>query len=209
MVVPQQQHPTGCLKSQQPYPPDSPQNPFPFASCRDVVKIISSSGPHHPALDPHVHFPPSPTISSTYITHSPATYDRAPIVVSQNTCELPERGRRVYTSSRLADAAVDAAAAGMSNPAQRAPAYAGHRHSRALGMMQSLPNVNVAATRSPLDCDPGFSPGSHDVSDSSSPGSKRRRCISWQNPGGDRHWDSTKPSAFKPPSLDDGCLGGF
>ena len=209
MVIPQQ-HPTGCLKSQQPYPLDSPQNPFPFASCRDVVKIISSPGPHYPALDPHVHFPPSPTISSTYITHSSATYDRAPIVVSQNTCELPERGRRVYTSNRLADAA---AAAEMSNPAQRALAsYSRHRHPRARALsMQSLPNVNITTTPcSLLDCDPGFLPGSHDVSNSSSfPGSQRRRCVSWQNPAGDRHRDSTTPSAFKPPSLDDGCLGGF
>lgn len=45
---------------------------------------------------PHVHFPPTPTLTDTQTTHSPFVYDRAPIVVSPNTCQLPERGGRVY-----------------------------------------------------------------------------------------------------------------
>ncbi|PPR06265.1 hypothetical protein CVT24_000938 [Panaeolus cyanescens] len=45
---------------------------------------------------PHVHFPPTPIMTSTAITHSPSIYDRAPIVVSQNVCELPERGGRAF-----------------------------------------------------------------------------------------------------------------
>ncbi|KAF7975263.1 hypothetical protein HWV62_10140 [Athelia sp. TMB] len=46
-----------------------------------------------------VHFPPSPTLTRTFTAHSPSTYDRSPIVVSQNTCALPERGcpGRTYT----------------------------------------------------------------------------------------------------------------
>lgn len=52
-----------------------------------------------PPLSPHVHFPPTPTIvSSTHTTHSSSIYDRAPIAVSPNSCELPERGGRVYGS---------------------------------------------------------------------------------------------------------------
>jgi len=50
-----------------------------------------------PPDSPHVHFPPTPTLTSTHPTHSPFTYDRAPIVVSPNICALPERGGRVYS----------------------------------------------------------------------------------------------------------------
>ncbi|KAF9055658.1 hypothetical protein BJ165DRAFT_1398475 [Panaeolus papilionaceus] len=45
---------------------------------------------------PHVHFPPTPIMTSTATTHSASIYDRAPIVVSQNVCELPERGERSF-----------------------------------------------------------------------------------------------------------------
>jgi len=48
---------------------------------------------------PHVHFPPTPTLTDTRPTHSSSAYDRAPIVVSPNTCELPRRGERVYAPS--------------------------------------------------------------------------------------------------------------
>lgn len=50
-----------------------------------------------PPNSPHVHFPPTPTLTSTHTTHSPFAYDRAPIVVSPNICALPERGGRVYS----------------------------------------------------------------------------------------------------------------
>ena len=50
---------------------------------------------------PHVHFPPTPTLTDTRTTHSSTAYDRAPIVVSPNTCELPGRGERVYAASAL------------------------------------------------------------------------------------------------------------
>lgn len=58
--------------------------PLPFAAC----------GPH-PFSSPHVHFPPTPClVQSTHPAHSPRTYDRKPIVVSPNVCDLPERDER-------------------------------------------------------------------------------------------------------------------
>ncbi len=71
-------------------------NPFPFAGSATVV--VS------PGLrSPHVHFPPSASLTSTFITHSPNSYDRAAIIVSPNSLELPVRGDRVYspTSGRF------------------------------------------------------------------------------------------------------------
>ncbi|KAJ6606802.1 hypothetical protein B0H10DRAFT_2074437 [Mycena sp. CBHHK59/15] len=63
----------------------SSSSPLPFASCSSCVMFT-----------PHVHFPSTPGLTLTGDTHSPGTYDRAPIVISPNTCALPERGRRVY-----------------------------------------------------------------------------------------------------------------
>ena len=48
----------------------------------------------------HVHFPPTPGMVSATVTvpiHSPTSCDRAPIVVSPNSCALPERGGRVVS----------------------------------------------------------------------------------------------------------------
>ncbi|KAI0368923.1 hypothetical protein BV20DRAFT_1036841 [Pilatotrama ljubarskyi] len=48
-----------------------------------------------PLFSPHVHFPPTPRlVAATYPAHSPTTYDRAPIAVSPNVCQLPRRGER-------------------------------------------------------------------------------------------------------------------
>ncbi len=47
-------------------------------------------------FSPHVHFPPTPSLQSITFTHSPNSYDRAPIVVSPNSCALPDRDERVY-----------------------------------------------------------------------------------------------------------------
>lgn len=58
-----------------------PSNPLPFATCPTL-------------FSPKVHFPPTPTMTSTHPAFSPLTYDRAPIVVSPNVCALPERGER-------------------------------------------------------------------------------------------------------------------
>ncbi|KAI0778858.1 hypothetical protein BD413DRAFT_445792, partial [Trametes elegans] len=49
-------------------------------------------------FSPHVHFPPTPRIADTYPAHSPTTYDRAPIAVSPNICQLPRRGERKVQS---------------------------------------------------------------------------------------------------------------
>ncbi|KAI0033808.1 hypothetical protein K488DRAFT_35517, partial [Vararia minispora EC-137] len=57
-------------------------SPFPFAT-----SAVPST---------HVHFPPTPRLTSTHFTHSPHTYDRAPIAVSVNDCALPERNERTY-----------------------------------------------------------------------------------------------------------------
>ncbi|KIJ98547.1 hypothetical protein K443DRAFT_680667 [Laccaria amethystina LaAM-08-1] len=71
------------------YYASSASSPLPFAFCSLVLD------------SPHVHFPPTPTMTCTELTHSPYVYDRAPINVSLNTCELPERGGRVYDEGRL------------------------------------------------------------------------------------------------------------
>lgn len=52
----------------------------------------------YPIHSPHVHFPPTPTLTSTIFTHSAVQYDRAPIVVAENVCALPERGGRCYNT---------------------------------------------------------------------------------------------------------------
>jgi len=75
--------PRPCLKAEL----HTETDPLPFASCPKVL------------LSPHVHFPPSPTLTSTYMADSPWTYDRAPITISPNSCELPERGGRMYTQT--------------------------------------------------------------------------------------------------------------
>ncbi|TCD63506.1 hypothetical protein EIP91_005339 [Steccherinum ochraceum] len=51
----------------------------------------------HGPLSPHVHFPPTPGLTSTHAVYSPTTYDRAPIIVSPNVCELPDRHDRMYS----------------------------------------------------------------------------------------------------------------
>lgn len=56
--------------------------PFPFASCASVE------------VAQHVHFPPTPTLTSTFITHSSSVYDRTPAEVLPNTCALPGRHER-------------------------------------------------------------------------------------------------------------------
>ncbi|KAH9973200.1 hypothetical protein BGW80DRAFT_1106943, partial [Lactifluus volemus] len=63
--------------------PPPVNSPLPFAFC-------SSS---------RVHFPPSPGLCQTHLTHSAAIYDRAPIVVLPNVCALPKRNERTYTES--------------------------------------------------------------------------------------------------------------
>ncbi|KAI0756435.1 hypothetical protein C8Q80DRAFT_1054806, partial [Daedaleopsis nitida] len=54
-------------------------------------------------FSPHVHFPPTPRIAATYPAHSPATYDRKPIIVSPNVVQLPRRGERNLQTPGAAD----------------------------------------------------------------------------------------------------------
>lgn len=77
--------PRPCLKAH--LSSESSPEHLPFAL---YPKVLAS---------PHVHFPPTPTLTSTHAAYSPLTYDRAPIAVAPNSCALPERGGRTYTSS--------------------------------------------------------------------------------------------------------------
>ena len=60
---------------------------------RPILKGLSTgdSQPGVPSFRGHVHFPPTPEISATYVAHSARTYDRSAIVVSPNVCSLPKR----------------------------------------------------------------------------------------------------------------------
>ncbi|KAH9854285.1 hypothetical protein C2E23DRAFT_867363 [Lenzites betulinus] len=52
-----------------------------------------------PTFSPHVHFPPTPRlVAETFPAYSPTTYDRAPIAVSPNVCQIPRRGERTVRS---------------------------------------------------------------------------------------------------------------
>ncbi|KAK0465978.1 uncharacterized protein EV420DRAFT_1474795 [Desarmillaria tabescens] len=84
--------PKSILKRPPPLPL-SP-NPFPFAGSATVA--VSPS-----LRSPHVHFPPSASLTSTFVTHSPNSYDRAAIIVSPNCLELPDRGDRADSSPRM------------------------------------------------------------------------------------------------------------
>lgn len=66
---------------------------------RPILKRTTSA----PSAEKHVvHFPPSPALTRTFDAHSPAAYDRSPIVVSPNVCALPERGGRTYVLDETA-----------------------------------------------------------------------------------------------------------
>ncbi|KIM41766.1 hypothetical protein M413DRAFT_445003 [Hebeloma cylindrosporum] len=97
-----------------------------------------SHQPHHPqAHHPHhqhgVHFPPSPSLTRTFTAHSAAAYDRSPIVVTPNSCALPERGcpGRTYLLEETDEA--------KSRPSRypRGIAYARDYHPRALAFASS------------------------------------------------------------------------
>ncbi|KIM62342.1 hypothetical protein SCLCIDRAFT_835809 [Scleroderma citrinum Foug A] len=75
--------PRPILKHHLDIPTPEPLEPFPFAACPSVLLTTR-----------HVHFPPTPTLTSTFTTHSPSAYDRTPVAVSPNTCALPGRHER-------------------------------------------------------------------------------------------------------------------
>ncbi|KAJ8464067.1 hypothetical protein ONZ45_g17363 [Pleurotus djamor] len=70
---------------------------LPYSSC-PTLNSPTSPLPQSPS-SPHVHFPPTPSMSSTFVTHSSMTYDRVPIDVAPNPLELPPRGERSYNVS--------------------------------------------------------------------------------------------------------------
>ncbi|KAF9221701.1 hypothetical protein BS17DRAFT_819214 [Gyrodon lividus] len=81
------------------YIPSSSSSPRPIlkrqqASPTYVHAMSKSSDRLHA-----VHFPPSPTLTRTYVAYSSLAYDRSPIAVAPNVCALPERGcpGRTYT----------------------------------------------------------------------------------------------------------------
>jgi hypothetical protein len=68
-----------------------------FGSIEEAIFSPSKKDCLSPApLSAHVHFPGTPSLTATFTTHSPNSYDRAPICVAPNPCELPPRGDRVY-----------------------------------------------------------------------------------------------------------------
>lgn len=76
----------------------------------------------------HVHFPPSPTMTQTEITHSSFSYDRKPIVVGPNACALPARFERAMDASPDAEYDLEL---WPSFHRKRAIARGGYFHSRA------------------------------------------------------------------------------
>lgn len=81
--VPPYMSPRPILKPRLELPTEEPPvEPFPFAACPSLLRT------------PRVHFPPTPTLTSTFTTHSSSAYDRTPVVVSPNTCALPGRHER-------------------------------------------------------------------------------------------------------------------
>ncbi|KAI6017472.1 hypothetical protein EDC04DRAFT_2554863, partial [Pisolithus marmoratus] len=72
--------------------PEPLAEPFPFATCPSVLRT------------PHVHFPPTPTLTSTFTTHSSSIYDRTPVVVPPNVCALPGRHERERESDSFSPA---------------------------------------------------------------------------------------------------------
>ena len=65
---------------------------------RPILKRVStssgssfSSSPS-PSPSMKVHFPPHASLTQSFAAYSPAVYDRTPIRVAPNLCELPERG---------------------------------------------------------------------------------------------------------------------
>ncbi|KAJ8583663.1 hypothetical protein M405DRAFT_828211 [Rhizopogon salebrosus TDB-379] len=178
---------------------------FPFPAC----SLVSPSR--------HVHFPPTPTLTSTYAAHSSATYDRSPVAVPPNQCALPGRHEREFACS---------------GDNGRAEIKGSYFHPRAYEASSPEPSVSDESDSSmvtPADTllfvrftsADSMIPFTHaqDESDSDTPctflqhpnllGKEKRR-----RQGGSRRKGAThqggNQSAFSVPSLDfDGCLGGF
>ncbi|KAI6022908.1 hypothetical protein BKA83DRAFT_4270582 [Pisolithus microcarpus] len=85
-----------------------------------------SVGCRSPDRPPAVHFPPSPALTRVYAAHPSSAYDRSPIVVSPNTCALPERGCPARSA-----------------PSNRRPSNGNHFHPRAVSN-----SISTSPTRS-------------------------------------------------------------
>ncbi|KAF8622290.1 hypothetical protein AX15_007153 [Amanita polypyramis BW_CC] len=77
--------------------------PYHTVAPRPILKHSNQSTPAPSPSPSHhaVHFPPSPALTRIFSAHSPAAYDRSPIVIAPNSCTLPERGcpGRTYYSA--------------------------------------------------------------------------------------------------------------
>lgn len=87
-----------CLKSSKTSPHEDtsivatshPPIPEPIAQLPRTSSYIDYSA--LPYSQVYVHFPPSPTLTSTHVVDPPRLYDRSPIVVAENSCAMPQRG---------------------------------------------------------------------------------------------------------------------
>lgn len=82
--------------------------PYFTVAPRPILKRHDNPSPTPSPSQHAVHFPPSPALTRVFSAHSPAAYDRSPIVISPNSCTLPERGcpgRTYYSPEDAARAA--------------------------------------------------------------------------------------------------------
>ncbi|KAH7919562.1 hypothetical protein BV22DRAFT_1022785 [Leucogyrophana mollusca] len=119
---------------------------------RPILKRQHTSPNYLPALSSDrlhaVHFPPSPTLTRTFSAHSSTAYDRSPIVVTPNSCALPERGcpGRTYT--------LDEERPMSTSPPKRRSHHGIHLHPRAVSSQMSYSPPRMGAT----DDDPQRTP---------------------------------------------------
>lgn len=106
-------------------------------SPRPILKRSVSTEQHKRQVNTNntnhgVHFPPSPALARTFSAYSAAAYDRSPIVVSPNSCALPERGcpGRTYLLEE------------QQSPAPRRISCARDYHPRALAFASSSSNYD-------------------------------------------------------------------
>jgi hypothetical protein len=154
-----------------------------------------STAPSSPYADPlpypfpshQVHFPPPTSLTTTHSTHSPQTYDRTPIRVTQNSCAMPERGcpGRTY------------------QPANKSALGGNHVHPNAVGMGGYGYASTSDESSSAEDSDCGFvtssQPNSLRFASSHAPQPPRFSPSSNRNPR-QASFSSSDPY---------GCLGGF
>lgn len=186
----------------------------------DAFPFSAHSTDPSPSLR-RVHFPPTPTLTSTYAAHSSATYDRSPVSVSPNQCALPGRHEREFVCSDD------------SYSYQTAEIKGGYFHPRAYEACTPEPSVsfehdglvtpppNTAIRRIPVrftaadstipitrhtqdEIDTAFTFLQHPSQAKEKRGMKRN-----SRRKGTGHLSSDR-AGFAMPSLDfDGCLGGF